>query len=535
MSHDFTSAHAQGGAQPQVASVLCCLCAVPMCPNPAGMCVECIRTQIDITEGISKEATVQYCSTCERYLQPPKHWIRADLESKELLTFCIKRIKGLQKVKLVDAGFIWTEPHSKRLKTKLTIQKEVLNGAILQQTFVTEFVVAWQMCDACARTAANSDQWNACVQVRQKVEHKRTFLFLEQLILKHGMEQNTIGIKSQPDGLDFYYGHRSHGLRFVDFLNNVVAIRARNDKQLVSHDANSNTYNYRFTFMVDIVPVCKDDVAVIPFKLSKEFGLVGPVMLCTRVSNSLQFTDPVTMRQIWIDAEKYWRQPFRAIMSSKGMIEYTVLDVDVDHSTRQGKLCMAEVEVARTSDFGANDTTFFAKTHLGFILQPGDTVLGYDMTNIQIVDPELEKYSGKHQGTVPEVILVKKSYAEKRRRRREKGVERNWKLQRMQIEEAEESARNRSAGDRMAQDEELFYQELEEDEDVRAQVQIFRDDAAAARAAQAAHGDDDDDDDDDVPEVPIEELLDELSLMNRTSNDVEEEYEDDDDGDEMME
>ena len=42
----------------------------------------------------------------------------------------------------------------------------------------------------------------ACVQVRQKVEHKRTFLFLEQLILKHGMERDTIGIKSQPDGLD---------------------------------------------------------------------------------------------------------------------------------------------------------------------------------------------------------------------------------------------------------------------------------------------------------------------------------------------
>ena len=26
---------------------------------------------------------------------------------------------------LVDAGFIWTEPHSKRVKVKLTIQKEV--------------------------------------------------------------------------------------------------------------------------------------------------------------------------------------------------------------------------------------------------------------------------------------------------------------------------------------------------------------------------------------------------------------------------
>jgi hypothetical protein len=30
-----------------------------------------------------------------------------------------------QKVKLVDAGFIWTEPHSKRLKVKALIQAEV--------------------------------------------------------------------------------------------------------------------------------------------------------------------------------------------------------------------------------------------------------------------------------------------------------------------------------------------------------------------------------------------------------------------------
>ena len=154
-------------------------------------------------------------------------------------------------------------------RQKLTIQKEVLNGAILQQTFVTEFVVEWHMCDACSRAAANSDQWTACVQVRQKVEHKRTFLFLEQLILKHGMEANTIGIKSQPDGLDFYYGSRSHGLKMVDFLQNVVPVRARHDKQLVSHNANDNTYNYQYTFMVEIVPICKEDIVVLPFKVSQ--------------------------------------------------------------------------------------------------------------------------------------------------------------------------------------------------------------------------------------------------------------------------
>jgi hypothetical protein len=86
-------------------------------------------------------------------------------ESKELLTYCIKRVRGLQKVKLVDAAFIWTEPHSMRLKVKLTVQGEVLNGAILQQAFVVEYVVERHMCPTCNRQNANPNSWVACVQV----------------------------------------------------------------------------------------------------------------------------------------------------------------------------------------------------------------------------------------------------------------------------------------------------------------------------------------------------------------------------------
>lgn len=95
--------------------------------------------------------------------------------------------------------------------------------------------------------------------------------------------------------------------------------------------------------------------------------------------------------------------------------------------------------------------------------------------------------------------------------------------------------------DKAAMDEELFMQELEEDEEVRAQVQIFRDPLAAAAAAAAGAraggagggGDEEYDyDDDDVPEVPIESLLDELSLgRNRGGDDEEEEDDDADDGD----
>lgn len=51
-----------------------------------------------------------------RYLQPPAEWIHASLESRELLTLCLKKLKGLNRLKLIDAGFVWTEPHSMRLK-----------------------------------------------------------------------------------------------------------------------------------------------------------------------------------------------------------------------------------------------------------------------------------------------------------------------------------------------------------------------------------------------------------------------------------
>ena len=63
------------------------------------MCVNCLRSQVDITAGLQKQVNILWCKECNRYLQPPKHWVRAELESKELLTFCIKRLKGLQKAR----------------------------------------------------------------------------------------------------------------------------------------------------------------------------------------------------------------------------------------------------------------------------------------------------------------------------------------------------------------------------------------------------------------------------------------------------
>lgn len=69
--------------------------------------------------------SVSFCRNCERFLSPPQSWMQANPESSELLSICLKKLKGLNKVRLTDAHFIWTEPHSKRLRVSLTIQKEV--------------------------------------------------------------------------------------------------------------------------------------------------------------------------------------------------------------------------------------------------------------------------------------------------------------------------------------------------------------------------------------------------------------------------
>lgn len=76
-------------------------------------------------------------------------WVTAPPESRELLALCLKKLRGLQKVRIVDASFIWTEPHSRRVRVKLTVQDSVSDGVLLQQSFEVMYVVAWQQCPEC--------------------------------------------------------------------------------------------------------------------------------------------------------------------------------------------------------------------------------------------------------------------------------------------------------------------------------------------------------------------------------------------------
>lgn len=509
-----------------VHSILCCMCGSSIKPNPASMCVQCLRNEVDITEGIPQEVVMFSCRGCHRYLGGIS-WIDCDRESPDMLALCLKRIPGLKrKVRLVDAAFIWTEEHSRRIKVKITIQKDI-HGVILQQVLVVEFVVNNQCCDDCQKAACNQ-AWTSCVQIRQKgVRHKRTMLYLEQLILKHGAHRQASGIATVPGaGLDFFFRERNMARTLVNFLGQMVPMKTTDSRQLISTDMKSNVEKYKFSTIVEIPPICKDDLVCMPDPTARKMADMGNFAICTGVTNVIAVVDPFTLKRGNIDKTKFWKNPFRSMCTKERMFEFTVLNIDPVRGKEgaealqnsRGKYCLAECEVARTCDLGKNDCTYHIRTHLGFVLKAGDTAMGYLTESAVCNDSDMKELLGetttgkkRKKVALPAVVLVRKSYP--LWRRMQQGKERAFKLKHLALGGA--GSDELKAQD-MAAESDLrdFMNDLEEDKEMRSQLNLYKNekfDAAKAGEDQReaiAGGDVEDE----LPEIDLDELLDDLNL-----------------------
>jgi len=84
---------------------------------------------------------------------------------------------------------------------------------------------------------------------------------------------------------------------------------------------------------------------------------------------------------------------------------------------------LADVWVVRSCDLGLTTDSIHCRTHLGHVLKPMDTVLGYAVADSNVNDNNFDKLP---KTSLPDVILIKKNYPDRMRHRR-----RNWKLKRM--------------------------------------------------------------------------------------------------------
>lgn len=350
--------------------------------------------------------------------------------------------------------------------------------------------------------------------------HRRTFLYLEQLILKHSAHKDTINIKEVKDGLDFFFSARNHAEKFVDFLTSVAPVRSKKSQELISMDIHTSAKSYKFSFSVELVPICKDDLVALPIKLAKQIGNISPLTICHRVGTSINLLDPNTLQTADVSTPIYWRSPFTSLADVQELVEFVIMDIEPTRS-QKGRFLLAEATVARASDLGVNDITYFTRTHLGNILHPGDSVMGYHLTGTNFNNPNFEalEESNQYSSSIPDVMLVKKFYA-----RKKKSKARNWRLRRMNKEEGEMLPRKQDQ-ERMERDFEMFLRDVEEDTELRSTLAVYKaqqekrekDRMEWLETASVAETEETEDEEE-VPKIDMEELLDDFNELDVEDN-----------------
>jgi len=125
---------------------------------------------------------------------------------------------------------------------------------------------------------------------------------------------------------------------------------------------------------------------------------------------------------------------------------------------------------------GVTNQIFRTRTHLGSNPQPGDTALGYFLTNANY---NSESFTDLPPSRIPDIILVEKTYPN----RRKKSKARNWRLRSIAKEAGEEGETSgaRGAIERMGGrdqkkvegDYEIFLRDLDEDPELRSGINLY--------------------------------------------------------------
>lgn len=296
-----------------------------------------------------------------------------------------------------------------------------------------------------------------------------------------------------------------------------------------------------------------------PLKLARQLSNIAPLTICSRVGNTVHLLDPATLQSCEVPAPVYWRAPFDSLATITDLVEFTVLDIEPSGATR-GKWVLADAQIALSGAFRSSgplgdddgimdyessalaNQIFHTRTHLGGILQPGDSVLGYFLTNANF---NSDAFAALPAHRIPDIVLVRKAYPN----RRKKNKARPWKLRSIAKEAGEEGETGNARGvvgrlggrdqKKVEEDYELFLRELEEDEEMRGAVNLYKAknerpgagsglaggktrkkgqfdmevDEGTASEAQGSGATGDEEEEPDFPEVKLDELLDDFDEM----------------------
>lgn len=308
-------------------------------------------------------------------------------------------------------------------------------------------------------------------------------------------------------------------------------MQLKTSKKLIGTDDKSNVSNFKYTNFVEICPLCKDDLLYLPVKTARNLGNINRLVMVKAISNVIHVIDPLSGQTAQLSAEAFWRDPLRPVITAarSRMTRFVVLgkepvllrrNVSKRSATRKQKTRLANLTLAREDDLGVNDRQFEERSHMGYLMKSGDVCVGYDLTETQFVDDEAE--SMRSGGKLPDAIVIRKLYGGVAAGEADAAKKRVWKLQRLDVEVAEntKSARaSRQDAEADDMDEEDFMREVEADRDMRSQMNLYKSELLKKKrkeeddsTAMVDTNEENDDEGDDDQEVKLDELLDALVL-----------------------
>lgn len=361
------------------------------------------------------------CPKCERWAVGPQNnpertesaWSSHELESSSLLAAILKRwLQQQQSVKILEAGWIWTEPHSRRLKLFVDLERLVLEGRLpVRQRITLELVVRNLTCPQCLREASEH-QWSALLQLRHP-RGGRHVATAEEVLRRHGVGARLVDVSTQKEGMDLFFGNRKDLEAAASLLATSLPCaprRAAPAVKVVGRDSHTSRARAEAVVRLELLPYLRRDLLLLP---PQTLAVVTKVASSFHISTidlkhvtSGWRTSTLTTDQL-TTSNKFTPT---LLLAASNLRRYIILDINEDDSTAEVMREDTDASALGSSSGvgGDNDTdmlSIIAHCPSFHLLRTGEVALGYDIKDIGTATGDESAIDRIKAGAV-EIILV---------------------------------------------------------------------------------------------------------------------------------
>ncbi|KAK8848223.1 ribosome-binding protein [Tritrichomonas musculus] len=386
-----------------------------------------------------KQINIKRCQICKRYQlgnDSASNFVPIIFESDDFIQFCLSFLLCPQNIQITRANIIQSNYSS---SNSFLLSIDFINDGNQKKQAAIHFIIEDSMCNFCKESliSVQSQQWSSTVIISAFDDRTRPLQWLEKEIEKSFQIKNSPNdlnnsmnpasmMTKENDTLIYKFNSKITAFRLVSFIKSEIAVQIKEIIEKVPRNASFNSESFydhdlNVTYSVSLPGIWEDDLVCLPESICQIKGS-SCLCICTKVSDSIIFTDPESGILTEITPEEYWKNPFSALIKKSSMVLFDVITIttfgpkcgrnqmcdleivlDVNNLTEKSVIFDKNKNANDKSNVNLNFISIFVKSHLGDQLQPGDFCLGYDLRNGIDIPPG----SGPLHSQ-PEAVIVSK-------------------------------------------------------------------------------------------------------------------------------